>query len=31
MLWGVLLLITAAWIICEIKNAIEVDENDREI
>jgi hypothetical protein len=31
MLWGVLLLITAAWIIREIKNAIEVDENDREI
>ena len=31
MFWGVLLLVVVAWIMYEVKNAIEVDENDEEI
>jgi len=31
MLWGVLLLVVLAWVMYEVKNAIEVDDNDEEV
>jgi hypothetical protein len=31
MFWGVLILVVLAWIMYEVKNAIEVDENDNEL
>ena len=30
MFWGVLLLVIVAWIMYEVKNAIEVDDDDME-
>jgi len=31
MFWGVLLLVVLAWVMYEVKNAIEVDDNDEEV
>jgi len=31
MLWGVLILVVLAWVMYEVKNAIEVDDNDEEV
>jgi len=31
MFWGVLIIVVLVWIMYEVKNAIEVDDNDEEV